>query len=210
MVRGGALMACAAALVLSSTGTARAEEPGISPTGKGITGGALLGGEVVMAVEAAAGVQNKWMYLAGGLGGAAVGGVGGYFVEGMDSPKPSYYLLAAGMALVIPTTVAVLQATSYKPPPDYQEDNPGYDTTPLPEAAPEGTTVTPPSGATAPATTSAAPRPISTSLVALNPGELRLSVPAIAVLPMYSPSEVATYGVEQKAEVRVPVFEATF
>ena len=33
-------------------------------------------------------------------------------------------MLAGGMALVIPTTVAVLQATSYKPPEDYTEDRP--------------------------------------------------------------------------------------
>ena len=207
MLRSIALVSCAAASMLVCTpGTARAQEPGIDPTGKGITGGVLLGGELVVAIEAAAGVQNKWAYLGGGLAGAAAGGVGGYFVEGMDNPKPSYYLLAAGMAFIIPTTVALLQATSYKPPADYQEDSPGAGTAPAPAAAPTGpdTTTT-----TAPAA-SAAPQPIPTSLVDMNAGAWRLGVPAVAVLPTYTPTEVKTYGVDQKAEVRVPVFQATF
>lgn len=207
MLRSFALVSCAAASMLVCTpGTARAEEPGIDPTGKGITGGALLGGELVMAIEAGAGVQNKWAYLAGGLGGAAAGGVGGYFVEGMDSPKPAYYLLAAGMAFIIPTTVALLQATSYKPPADYQEDRPGPGTQPAPEAAPAGpdTTTT-----TAPAA-SAAPPSVPMSLVDMHAGAWRLGVPAVVVFPTYTPTEVKKYGVEQKAEVRVPVFQATF
>jgi len=197
------LVSCVAGMWLASTaGTAYAEEPGVSATGKGITGGALLGGELVLAVEAAAGVQNRWLYLAGGLGGAAAGGVGGYFVEGMDSPKPSFYMLAAGMALVIPTTVAVLQATSYKPPADYQEDVPGADTLPAPEGAPNATATTP--------RVSVSPPHVPTSLVDMHAGTLSLSVPAVAVFPTYSPVEVKKYGVDQKTEVRVPVFQATF
>lgn len=197
-----ALLSCAAALVVAATpGTARAEEPGISATGKGITGGALLGAELTMAIEAAAGVHNRWLYLAGGLGGAAAGGAGGYFVEQGGDPKPSYYLLAAGMALVIPTTVAVLQANAYQPPAEYVEDRSG------PSIEPAGTK---PAAPAAPAgkTSRAAPMPLS--LVDVTGGAFRVGVPAVTVFPTYTPTEVRKYGVEQHAEVRVPVFEAAF
>src|SRR5512136_55746 len=50
------------------------------------------------------------------------GGVGGYFAEKDGSPKLSLYLLAGGMALAIPTTVAILSATAYQVPADYTQD----------------------------------------------------------------------------------------
>jgi hypothetical protein len=88
----------------------------VPATGKGIAGGALLGAEVVMLVEAAVGVKSGWVYILTGLLGAGAGGYGGYVVEQEADSKVSVYMLAGGMALVIPTTVAVLQATSYSPP----------------------------------------------------------------------------------------------
>jgi hypothetical protein len=91
-------------------------------TGKGITGGALLGAEVVLLTEAAFKVKPTWAYVVGGLAGGVAGGIGGYFVERGDANKTSMYLLAGGMALIIPTTVAVLSAKAYEPPADYTED----------------------------------------------------------------------------------------
>jgi hypothetical protein len=96
------------------------DEP--AATGKGITGGVLLGAEVVMLTEAAFKVKPTWAYLVGGLAGGVAGGIGGYFVERDDANKTSMYLLAGGMALIIPTTVAVLSAKAYEPPADYTED----------------------------------------------------------------------------------------
>ena len=96
---------------------ARAEA--VSTTGKGTIGGALLGAEVVLATEAAFKVQSTWAYVVGGLGGAAAGGVGGYFIERSASGKTTLLMLAGGMALAIPTTVAVLSATAYEPPASY-------------------------------------------------------------------------------------------
>lgn len=94
----------------------------VSTTGKGVVGGALLGAEVVLAAEAAFKVQPTWAYVVGGVGGAAAGGVGGYFIEQNASPKLTMLLLAGGMALAIPTTVAVLSATAYEPPSSYTQD----------------------------------------------------------------------------------------
>ena len=94
-----------------------------SPTGKGTVGGALLGAEAVMLVEAAADVKQGWAYALGGGLGAVAGGVGGFFAEDSGDAKLSLYLLVGGMALVIPTTVAVLSATAYEPV-NYTEDKP--------------------------------------------------------------------------------------
>ncbi|PIE06262.1 MAG: hypothetical protein CSA75_00440 [Sorangium cellulosum] len=195
---------------------AAAEDSGIDATGKGITGGALLGGELVMAVEAAFGVQNTWAYVGGGVAGAVAGGVGGYFIEDSSDSQPAYYMLAGGVALLIPTTVAVLQATSYEAPDDYVEDAPGADTAPAAEpAGPDGSTVT----VTAPEAKAptkstgrvAITRPhIPMSLVDLHTGNLRMGVPAVEIRPTYTPVEMKKYGVDQRAELRLPIFRATF
>jgi len=144
----------------------------VATTGKGIVGGALLGAELVLVTEAAFKVQPGWAYLVGGVGGAAAGGVGGYFIEQEASSKATMLMLAGGMALVIPTTVAVLSATAYEPPASYTQDHaptdepvaepPQPSTTPAPVPAPPATTspagtevTTPP--ATPPAATPGAP-----------------------------------------------------
>jgi hypothetical protein len=111
-----------------------------SANGKGVVGGALLGGELVCAIEAAAGVQNGWAYLGGAVGGAAAGGVGGYFLEQNTSARASMLVLAGGMTLVIPTIVLVLSQTAYQPPASYLTDKPPADepvaNPPQPDAAP--------------------------------------------------------------------------
>jgi hypothetical protein len=85
-------------------------------TGKGVAGGIMLGAEVVMMPLGIAGVDKWWAYALGGGLGAAAGGVGGYFVETkVAAAEPSFFLLAGGMALVIPTVVVALNATAYKP-----------------------------------------------------------------------------------------------
>jgi hypothetical protein len=214
--------AIASALVLGLTSPAQAEEA--SPTGKGITGGALLGAEVVMLTEAALKVKPAWAYIVGGVVGAAGGGVGGYFLEQEGDAKLSLYALAGGFALVIPTTVAVLSATAYEPPRDYTQDRapadepvaepprsaepasepasePAAEPPPPAEAPKPESQVTPPP----PARGSAAP-----ALVALSSGTLYLSVPAVEVRNVFSRRELAMYGVEQQTEVRLPVFTARF
>src|SRR5688572_11252097 len=121
-------------------------------TGKGITGGALLGAEVVLLTEAAFKVKPTWAYLVGGLAGGVAGGIGGYFVEREDSNKTSMYLLAGGMALIIPTTVAVLSAKAYEPPADYTEDK-GLSDQDQPVAEPAQPSEPEPSVPTPPTTT---------------------------------------------------------
>lgn len=126
------------AFIAGSGGVAQAKDPPV--TGKGIVGGGLLGGELVLAVEAAFDVQSPWAYLGGGVAGAAAGAVGGYFVEQNASARVPMLLLAGGLTLAIPTTVAVLSATSYEPPATYVQDQPPPDE---PVADPARSTVPP-------------------------------------------------------------------
>lgn len=165
MLLGAAPLALAATLV---TGTAAAADVGkteASAKGKGITGGALLGAELVCSVEAVAGVKSPWAYVGGGVLGAAAGGVGGYFVEQNASPRASMLLLAGGLTLVIPTIVGVLSATAYRPPANYLTDRPPADepvaNPPQPDlASPAPPGVTPaPAPATAPTETNPATAP---------------------------------------------------
>jgi hypothetical protein len=147
-----------------------------SPNGKGIVGGALLGGELVCAVEAAAGVQNGWAYLGGAVGGAAAGGVGGYFLEQNASARASMLVLAGGMTLVIPTIVLVLSQTAYAPPADYITDKPPADepvanpprpdapsTGAPPAAAPPPPNAAPPPGAVPPSAPATGTPPTSSA-----------------------------------------------
>jgi hypothetical protein len=206
-----------------------------SPNGKGIVGGALLGGELVCAVEAAAGVQNGWAYVGGAVGGAAAGGVGGYFLEQNTSARASMLVLAGGMTLVIPTIVLVLSQTAYAPPADYITDKPPADepvaNPPHPDAAPPA--AAPPPGATPPAAPAPASGAAPTSsvpqkrrvararslppltlmppaLVALRPGALALNVPAVEIHDTYTRTELAMYGVTQHTEVHIPVLNVVF
>lgn len=199
-----------------------------SSSGKGIIGGALLGAESVMLVEAAAGTRPAWAYAVGGGIGAIGGGVGGYFAqkigsgEGKDAAV-SLYLLVGGLALVLPTTVAVLSAAEYQPV-NYTEDHPPADE-PVADPArsapsssgPQGKREAPkaPVAHEAPkARVARAARepaiPIPPALVGLTDGELTLSVPAVEVRQMYTRTEVALYGVKQGPEVDVPVLNVVF
>lgn len=231
-VAGGAVL-CA---TLAAPGTARADES--TPTGKGIAGGVLLGGELVMAIEAATNVSRPSAYALGALGGGILGGVGGYFVEqNVSDAKVPSYMLAAGVAFLIPAMVMAFNATSYKPPADYQEDKGASGAEPVadaPAASPATpAATTPPAGggaATPPTQGPVSQRPTSTpqplafrkralvapplppplSVVAYHENQLRFSIPAVEVRPVFSPQELRQFGMTQREEVRIPVFQARF
>jgi hypothetical protein len=48
------------------------------------------------------------------------------------------------------------------------------------------------------------------ALVALRPGALALSVPAVEIQNTYTRTEVAMYGVDQATEVHIPVVSVVF
>ena len=208
----GSLLALAALVAsVALPRSARADEEA-SPTGKGIAGGILLGAELVLLVEAAADVQPGWAYVVGGLAGAAGGGVGGYFIEQEGEAKLPLLMLAGGMALAIPTTVAVLSATAYEPPLEYVEDEPPADEPVADPPRPAGASPTSRTTARRKVTTrsrAVARAPALPSLIGVEPARITLSIPAVEFRDVSTRAEVAT-GLTQATEVRIPVLNVLF
>lgn len=212
----GAVAAAAVAFAIGLAGSpsdARADGP-VTATGKGTVGGALLGGEVVCITLGAVGVERGWPYFVFGGLGAVGGGIGGFFVEKAGSPEPSLYMLAGGMALIIPTLVVSLNATAYKPPETDRIEEPAH-TKPVLDAPAPGT----PSATPTPLAARAKRRPhlarapmphIPLSILDMHKGQLALGIPAFELRPLYSSAELWKYGVSQGSEVRVPLFQTTF
>ncbi len=213
--------ATATILLLAYAPHANAEE--VSPTGKGIVGGALLGAEVVTMTESLIGLKDGWMYAVGAGVGGIGGGLGGWAVESnsTDGRVPTY-MLAGGMALVIPAVVLILNATRYKPSEDATEDkaptgpaanpgNPGG--TSVLGAPPSGGSATPPPGPPAPAPSTPPPPQSSAipgALFDMHSGAFRMGVPVPDVRPVYSMREQKELGVPQQAMVRMPVLHVAF
>src|SRR6476469_7589865 len=86
---------------LIASGIARDASADTINRGKGIAGGVLLGAETVCLTEAAFGLQPTWLYGVGALAGGGGGAWVGYHLAGSTSSKPSSFLLAGGIALVI-------------------------------------------------------------------------------------------------------------
>lgn len=206
--------------LLAQPQTAHAQSNEVSATGKGIAGGTLLGAEAVMLTEAALKVKPAWAYAVGGIAGGIGGGVAGYFAEQGSSAKLPLYLLAGGMALAIPTTVAVLSATAYEPPADYTEDR-GPSDEPVADPAAQGEPIS-----QAPVKRKQAERRVAKltprermesrmqltppALLGLGEGYVALSVPAVEVRDVFSAQETRQYGFSQETEVRVPVLNYSF
>jgi hypothetical protein len=195
----------AAAWFTPGIASAEVGKPETTSGGKGLVGGALLGAELVCGVEAIAGVQSPWAYVGGAVGGAAAGGVGGYFVDKEASPRASMLLLAGGMTLVIPTVVLVLSQTAYNPPADYLTDKPPADEpvanppqpdtavpTPSPAANPPGTPPQPPASMPPAPDAAPAPAPATTPPTSSIPKQHRYSRgQALRPLALTPPSIVA-------------------
>jgi len=224
-----AAIALGGALVAFAPAEASAQDEGpsqVTGTAKGIVGGALLGAEVVMIPMGAAGLKPWWPYLVFGGVGAAGGAVGGWAVEqavAESGPAEApLYMLAGGLALIIPALVLSLNATTK----DEFEDtaDPATTTTTTKGAEPP---------APGPASPGAQPAGDGTTTIQVQPqsrnqkkkkpappragaifdlasSEVRVGVPAIVVKNMYTNDEMAKFGVEQRTEVRVPFFSASF
>jgi hypothetical protein len=212
------------ALTLTAT-DARADE--VSPTGKGIVGGALLGGEVVMITEALFHVESGWAYTIGGGLGAIGGGIGGYFIEQSSTDgKVPVYMLAGGLALIIPTIVLTLNATRYHPSENATEDRAPTNAPPAdpgkvggsviqPQPTQAPASAAPGSGAVPPTSVppSSAPIPPQSLLDVVTTPEasaLRIGLPVPEVRPVYSMADQKKYGMSPQTELRMPLFRLTF
>ena len=232
-MRALALAAIAAGTVLvGSPKVAHAEE--VSPDGKGIIGGAFLGAEVVVFIEAIAGVRSGTAYLLGAGGGAVAGGVGGYFIErAVDDGRIPAYMLAGGLALIIPALVVTLDQTRYLPSEGAREDRPVNNlppsdpgkpgggavigaepkpTTPgATPAAPGGTTpASTPAGGGAGGTPSSLRGPVSL-INFQGTSTLRVGLPLPEVRPVFTATQKKAFGVDGAgSELRFPVMNVTF
>jgi len=186
----------------------------VSSSGKGIVGGSLLGAEVVTMVESIAGVRSGWAYAVGAVVGAGGGAVGGYFVEqnSSDGRAPTY-LLAGGLALVIPAIVLTLDGTRYRPEEGATEDRAPIGPAAEP-GAPGGGVVTPaaPGGQANPPApvTPPPPPPPPQSLFDVHEGAFRVGLPVPNVRPVFSYAERRQYGMRSEAELRMPFLHVTF
>lgn len=226
----------AAAVLVGAPRTAQAEE--VSPSGKGIVGGALLGGEIVVFTEAIIGVRSGTAYLLGAGGGAVAGGVGGYFIEqAVSNGRIPAYLLAGGLALIIPALVVSLDQTRYLPTEGAREDRPvtnlppsdpgkpggsaviGAEPAPATPANPATPAITPGGTTPAPPTPStgggggAKPAPVRAplSLINFQGTGLTVGVPVPEVRPVFTAQQKKALGVESSGnEVRFPVVAVTF
>jgi hypothetical protein len=209
---------------------ARADD--VASSGKGIAGGALLGAELPTIIEGIAGVRPTWIYIVSAVVGAGGGGFGGYEIEKNSTDgKAPMYMLAGGLALVIPAMVLTLNATRYQPEEGATEDRtpvgpaaepgtPGGSITGTPggAASPTPAPPTPPPAAPPPA---AAPPPQSLLDFRIHPGQasgggqagsvFRVGVPAVEVRQGMSLKEAALYGVKDTgAAVHMPVLHVAF
>lgn len=227
---GFAVAASLLASVCTSAPPAAAASP-VSGTGKGIAGGALIGGEIGFMGLSAFGAKQTWMYLVipGAL--AIGGGIGGYFIEKSADPQIPLYMLAGGMALIIPTVVITLSANAYQPG---SEDGTPVDATPADSGVVSGgaststtggspSVPTPAAGGGSSGTTaptppkhkpsphSLAPRaPLPFALVNYSPSRLEIAVPVMQLAPAYSRAELDKFGFAQRYEVRAPLVSVAF
>jgi hypothetical protein len=197
----------------------------IAGTPKAIVGGAFLGAEVVAIPMGIAGVRAGWAYAVFPALGAVGGGIGGFFMDkAYDDAKTSAYgsafMLAGGMALIIPTIVLMLNATRYHPSPEATEDrapknvgpeaNPGA--TGGNAVTPGATTTPPPAKDTGTGGGAGGNQPpyVPLSLVDVHEGSLRMGIPVPEVRNTYTARELKELGVRQATELRVPVFKLAF
>jgi hypothetical protein len=227
-----ALTAFAFTCTTLASSLAGAQEQAVSPDGKGIVGGALLGAEVGTIIESIAGVHSPWVYVVTDLVLGAGGAVGGWAVEqqvensGWDVRVP-VFMLAGGLGLIIPAVVLTLNGTRYQPAENASEDHAPTNAPPANPGAPNGSIVSPaatPPPAVQPAappapggTSSLFPSNVSparaaahVSLFDVNAEGMHLGVPVPEVRPLFTMSELRQYGLTQQTEVRMPLVKVSF
>ncbi len=186
------LLSCAlyGSLSLGAVASVHAQER-VDAVPKGTIGLGLIGAEIGFVVPALAGLHEPWAFIVFPIVGAAGGAVGGYF--GIDDPgyeEASVAVLAASMALIIPTVVITLMATRYDPEDD-ESTEPGNAAVQLAQARRQALQD-------------------GLGLVRLGKKGLRLDMPGVHVQLAYTRQELRQYQVEQQPELHVPIFSGSF
>ena len=113
--RHGCLRAALTLALVSSLARPGAAQTNGENITKGMIGGGMLGAEAVMLTESAFRLRPGWLYVVGGAAGAGAGAYLGYEISDGASNRAPAFLLAGGIALIIPTVMGVLTATEYEP-----------------------------------------------------------------------------------------------
>jgi hypothetical protein len=185
-------------------------------------------------------VDAWWPYAVFAPVGAVGGALGGWAVEqNVTAAEPSLYMLAGGLALVIPTVIVTLDATtrahfddeadpsSLTVNPSAEGTLPGEGASPqdggVPGAAPSATQppatqpAAPAPGAPqlGPAPTSDARRPrkrapMPVAAFDVYRGSMRIGLPAVQIRNRFSVDEVQQFGAEPTSEYLIPLVKSTF
>ncbi len=165
----------------------------VDPMGKGLVGLMMLSGELVLSIEALAGVRNPWALAVPTVVAAAGGAVGGYFIDAkVKNSGASVGLLAGGMALFFPSIIIAVAKTRYVSEKDLAEDVSvtvkDEEATPTPPPPEEGTS----------------------AMLELGPSGVAVTVPALQVSGLYSDEELMFLARSQGVEYRVSVLDVAF
>lgn len=184
----------------------------ISAMGKGIVGLGLLSGEVVLSVEALAGVKNPWALAIPTIVAAGGGAVGGYFIDKLDKPEVSVALLASGMALFLPAIVIAVAKTKYVSEKDLAEDvsvsvagEEGEE-----EGEAEESTETEAEAVEEPEEEAAAPPGAVHAMVDVSRSRVMVSVPPLQVYGLYTDEELRFLARSQGVEYQLSFLHVAF
>ncbi len=188
---GGLVLATALA---STTASAETGSETTKPGAKGTVGLALLGAEAVMTVEAIVGVKPWWGYAIGGGAGAIGGGLAGFFLidkgQNPNKTEAGMAFLVGGLVFAVPTTLAILTSTAYKPPKnpevDAAEEEAALDRMQVAQFEP------------------------SPALVRVGQDGFTMEMPAVAVTPVFSEENRQIFSLPSATSVRVPVLNLRF
>jgi hypothetical protein len=170
---------------------------------KGAVGLGLIGAEIGFVLPAVIGLHQAWAFVVFPLVLGGGGAVGGYFAfDEPNSPEAGVAMLAAGIALIIPSLVLTLAFTSYDPGDEVDEgEGEGGDYS---DEFEEGAAVE------ESARRRARERVLAGGgLLHVGSEDVSLGVPAISVRPNMTAEEAARYG-GQTTEVHVPVVSGAF
>jgi hypothetical protein len=169
----------------------------VDPMGKGLVGLMLLSGEIVLSVEALAGVRNPWALAIPTVVAAGGGAVGGYFIDAkVKNAGLSVGLLAGGMALFFPSIVIAVAKTRFVAEKDLAEDmsvtvsdvEEDEEEPAPPPPEPEGTT----------------------AVLQIGPRGLSVGVPPVQMTGLYSDEELKFLARDQGVEYRLSVLNVAF
>lgn len=194
-----ALMLAAAIVMAAPRAQAGTGGEEVDAMGKGLVGMMLLSGELVLSIEALAGVKNPWALAIPTVVAAGGGAVGGYFIDkNVNNDGLSVGLLAGGLALFFPSIIIAVAKTRFVAEKDLAEN---VSVTVTDEEEDEDAPPPPPPEAEGGE---------SAAMIQVAPGHVAVSVPALQVQGLYSDDELMTLARSQGVEYRLSVVHVAF